>query len=76
MVEDDDVTKDDKFEFDSTGEVVEYVSLERSELIAIQGAGNEPGNYGRRYEGVKMFYTLEHQKERADYYVITLLFRP
>lgn len=76
MVEDDDVNKDDKFEFDSTSEVVEYASLGQSELIAIQDVRNEPGNYGRQYEGVKMGYTVEHQKERADYYVITLLFRP
>ena len=74
MVEDDDVNKDDKFEFDSTSEVVEYALLGQSELIAIQDVRNEPGNYGRQYEGVKMVYTVEHQKERADYHVITLFF--
>ena len=76
MVKDDDVNKDDKFEFDSTSEVVEYASLGQSELIAIQDVRDKPGNYGRQYGGVKMVYTVEHQKERSDYYVITLLFRP
>ena len=40
IVEDDDVNKDDKFEFDSTSEVVEYASLGQSELIAIQDVRN------------------------------------
>jgi hypothetical protein len=73
---DDNGAKDDKFEFDESGEAIEYISLEQAELLAMRDARDEPGDYGSHVEGVRMVYTLDAQEDREDCYVITLSFRP
>ena len=73
---DDNGTKDDKFEFDSAGEAIKYISLEQAELVAMRDARDEPGNYESQFEGARMFYVLVDQEEREDYNVITRSFRP
>ena len=44
--------KEDKFEFDSTGESSGYMSLADARVIAIKAAREEPGNYGIDFESI------------------------
>ena len=66
--------KEDKF--DSAGEALGYISLEQARLVATRAAREDPGNYGRRYAGVRMVFEAVDQEEGEDYYVVTLSFRP
>ena len=76
MVEDADKKEEQKFDFDSAGEVVGYVSLDQAVVLAMQTADDEPGNYGRRYRDVRMVFEAVRQSEGEDFYNITLSFRP
>ena len=76
MVEDENKKEEQKFDFDSAGEVVGYISLEQAVVLAMRTADDEPGNYGRRSTGVRMVFDVVQQEEGEDYYTITLSFRP
>ena len=68
--------KEDSFEFDSAGEAVGYISMAQARVHAMRTAREEPGNYGRSYQSVEMFFEGVEEEEDEDYYVITLSFRP
>ena len=68
--------EEEKFEFDSAGEALGYISLEQGRVVAMQTARDEPGDYGRRFSGNRMVFEVVEQQEGDDYYTITLSFRP
>ena len=39
--------KEDSFEFDSAGEAVEYISMDRARVVAMRVAREEPGHFTR-----------------------------
>ena len=75
MVENGD-SKEDKFDFSSEGEALAYISLEQARLLAMQTAREAPGDYGRRFRGIRMVFQPVQEEEGEDYYVVTLSFRP
>jgi hypothetical protein len=68
--------KEEKVEFDSAGEAFGYISLDQATLLAIQTARDDPGDYGRRFESVRMVFEVVGEREGEDSYVITLSLRP
>ena len=68
--------KEDTFDFDSSGEALDYISLPQARLLAMQTARESPGNYGRRFSGVPMAFEVAQAEEDEDYYNVTLSFRP
>ena len=68
--------EEEKFEFTGEGEAVNYISLAQARLLAMQTAGETPGNYGRRYQNVPMVFESVEDSENEDYYVVTLALRP
>lgn len=68
--------KKDKFDFTPEGEAPGYISLEQARLLAMRTARDNPGNYGRALEGVRMVFDVVEQEEGEDYYVVTMSFRP
>ncbi|MDP6511810.1 MAG: CARDB domain-containing protein [SAR202 cluster bacterium] len=66
----------DLFEFDETGEVREYILIDRAKVLAMQAARAKPGQYGKRYQNTPMAFEPYSQEETNDYYIITLAFRP
>ena len=74
MAEDED--KLEKFDFDSAGEALGYISLPQARLVAMQTAREAPGEYGRPFSGVPMAFEVTEAEEDEDYYTVTLSFRP
>jgi hypothetical protein len=68
--------KEDKFDFDLTGETLGYVSLEQARVLAMRTAREDPGNYGARFAGVRMVFDVVEQEDGEDYYTVTLSFWP
>ena len=68
--------EEEKFDFTREGEAVGYISLAQARLLAIQTAGETPGNYGRQYQGGPMVFQVVTATEEEDSYNITLSFRP
>ena len=68
--------KEEKFDFDSAGEALGYISMEQARLLAMRTAGDNPGNYGRRFQGMRMVFDAVEEEDGEDYYVVTLSFRP
>lgn len=75
MAEEDE-KKEDKFDFTAEGEALGYISLAQARLLAMQAARETPGNYGRRFRGVSMVFTVTESGEDEDYYTVVLSFRP
>ena len=76
MSEEEGKKDEEKFEFISEGETLGYISLEQARLVAMQTARDEPGDYGPRFEGVRMVFNVVEQEEGEDYYGVTMSFRP
>ena len=68
--------EDEKFDFTPEGEAVGYISLDQARVLAMQTAGETPGNYGSQYQGVPMVFQEMEDTETEDHYTITLSFRP
>ena len=68
--------KEDKFEFDATGESSGYISMANARILAMQTARDQPGNYGAAFEGVEMFFEVEGDEEDEDYYHVRLSYQP
>ena len=41
--------KEDKFDFDATGQALEYISLDQARVLAVQHAQQNTAFYGNRY---------------------------
>ena len=68
--------EEEKFDFTSEGEAVNYISLAQARLQAMQTARETPGEYGSQYQDVSMAFEVVVAAEEEDYYTITLSFRP
>ena len=76
MTNDESKKEEEKFEFDSAGEALGYISLEQARLVAMQTARDEPGDYGPSFQGARMVFNVVEQEEGEDCYVVTMSFRP
>ena len=76
MAEDQGEKEEQKFEFDSAGEAVGYISLEQARVLAIRHARDNTDFYGPAYSGVNLVSEVVSQEEGEDYYDIRLSFRP
>ena len=76
MGEEQEEKKEEKFDFDASGEALGYISLEQARVLAMQTATENPGNYGAAFAGVPMVFDRVEQEDGEDYYVVTLSFRP
>ena len=45
-------------------------------MLAVRTAAESPGDYGSTYQGVAMVFEVLESGEDADYYTVTLSFRP
>ena len=75
MVEDEGKKEEEKFEFDSTGEALGYISLDQARVLAIEHARDNRDFYGRRYSRVELAWEVVSQEESEDYYDIRLSYR-
>ena len=49
MAEEDDKKEEGKFELDSAGQALAYISLDQARVLAMEHARDNTGFYGRRY---------------------------
>ena len=66
--------EEEKFDFTGEGEAVGYISLAQARLLAMQTAGEAPGNYGSQYQDVSMAFEVSNGQDTEDYedfYTIT-----
>ena len=68
--------EEEKFEFDSAGEALGYISLDQARVLAMGTARETPGAYGRRFRNVPMAFEVVEDNETEDHYMVTLSFRP
>lgn len=69
--------KEDKFEaFTPEGEALGYISVDQARVLAIQHARENTDFYGRRYQGVELYWEVVGQEETEDYYEVRLSYRP
>ena len=76
MVDEESKKEEDKFEFDSAGEALGYISLDQAQVLAMRTARETPGAYGSAYVDVSMAFEVSEASETEDHYVVTLSFRP
>jgi len=76
MAEDQGKKEEEKFEFDSAGETLGYISLDQARILAMRTAREAPGAYGRRFRNVPMAFEAVEDNETEDHYMVTLSFRP
>ena len=76
MAEDEGNKVEEKFEIDSAGEALGYISLDQARVLAVRTARETPGSYGRRWRNVPMAFEVAEATETEDYYAVTLSFRP
>ena len=76
MAEDQGKKEEEKFEFDSAGEALGYISLDQARILAMRTAREAPGEYGRRFRNVPMAFEVVEDNETEDHYMVTLSFRP
>ena len=68
--------KEEKFDFDSAGESVGYISLDQARVLAIEHAGKNPDRYTDRYARRRLVYDVVSASEGEDYYEVMLSRRP
>ena len=76
MVGEEDEPQEDKFEFDSAGQVVEYISLDQARVVALRYARDNQDFYGGRYARCELAWEEISAEEGEDYYRVRLSFRP
>ena len=76
MAEDQEKKDEEKFEFDSAGQALGYISLDQARVLAMRTARESPSVLGPRFLNVPMAFEVEAEEETEDYYIITLVFRP
>ena len=76
MADDQGEKEEQKFEFDSAGEALGYISLDQARVLAMQTAREAPGAYGRRFRNVPMAFEVVEDNETEDHYMVTMSFRP
>jgi hypothetical protein len=66
MVDEEDKKDEEKIEFDSAGEAVEYISSDQAQVLARRTARAEPGEYGSFTE-FPMAFEVEEESETEDH---------
>lgn len=62
--------------FDSTGEVLAYITLDQARVLAIRHARDNTDFYDPSIRHDSLVWEVEGQQETEDYYEIRLSFRP
>ena len=75
MVEQEDGKQEDKFDFDSAGEALGYISLDQARVLALQHARDNREFYGR-YAERQLSWDVIRADETEDYYEVRLSYRP
>jgi len=65
-----------KLEFTSEGEAVDYISLEQATLLAMEHARQNSRFYGWQYVWRRLAWQLESADEGEEYYEVNLSFQP
>lgn len=68
--------QEEKFDFNSDGESLGYISLDQAQVLALRTARESPEDYGVDFLGIRMSFDISGSRETDDHYVITLLYRP
>jgi hypothetical protein len=68
--------KEEEFDFNSAGEVIDYLGLDQAQVRAMQIATESPGDYGGVNSGIRMAFEVIDTRETDDHYIITLSLRP
>ena len=68
--------KEEKFDFDSSGESAGYISLDQARVLAIEHARENPDRYTDRYARRRLVYDVVSASEGEDYYEVMLSRRP
>ena len=76
LVGKEDEPQEDKFEFDSAGQVVGYISLDQARVVALRYARDNQDFYGGRYARRELAWEEISTEEGEDYYRVRLSFRP
>jgi len=76
MSEQQDDKQEEKFEFNSAGEVQGYISLEEAGVQAIEYARDNPEFYSSRYQAADLVWEISSSTETEDNYEVRLSFRP
>jgi TolB protein len=76
MAEQQDDKQEEKFEFNSAGEVQGYISLEEAGVQAIEYARDNPEFYSSRYQAAGLVWEVSSSTETEDNYEVRLSFRP
>ena len=64
--------EEEKFDFTGEGEAVGYISLEQARVLALQTAGETPGEYGSQYtQDISMAFEVVQANEGEDYYDVS-----
>ena len=72
MAEDGEKKEEEKFEFDSTGEVLSYISLDQARVLPMEHARDNRDFYGRRCAGQELVWEVLSQEESEYYGLIRL----
>ena len=64
--------EEEKFDFTLEGVVVEYISRDQAQVLAMRTARESPGAYGGSLVDVPMAFEVVNSEETEDHYVITL----
>ena len=71
--------KRDPYDFDSSGQVMNWLSLPESVVLAMRLARADPTRprwFNRWLKGKRMVFNVEESHENDDFYYVTLTFRP
>ena len=72
----DDVNKEDKFEFTSDGEALGYIGLDQAVLLARQSSRQLDDEIRQRLNWATVVWETSYSDQREDSYQIVLRFRP
>ena len=75
MVEENAEKQEDKFDFNSAGEALGYISLDQARVLALQHARDNREFYGRHAER-DLAWEIISANETEDYYEVRLAYRP
>ena len=76
MAEEPDKKDEEKFELDSAGQALGYISLDQARVLALQYARDNREFYGRRYAQRDLVWEVISADETEDYYQVRLSWRP
>ena len=75
-MEDEGKKEEEKFEFDSAGQALAYISLDQARVMALQHARDNRDFYGSRYANGELVWEVLSADQTEDYYEVKLSYRP